>query len=197
MIQKTDRREAHAGAHGEERYMTATLTVSRPDTDEYFEYYGKYIQLVPDDDAIGPLRDQLEDTLKILRPLDEKRALHRYAPEKWSVKEVIGHLSDSERIFAYRALRIARGDQTPIEGFDENVYVPAGRFDARPLEDLIEDLERVRDATLSLFSGLEEEALLRRGTANEKEISVRAIAWIIAGHELHHRAILIDRYGLK
>jgi uncharacterized damage-inducible protein DinB len=177
--------------------MTATLTVSRPDTDEYFEYYGKYIQLVPDDDAIVPLRDQLEDTLKILRPLDKKRALHRYAPEKWSVKEVIGHLSDSERIFAYRALRIARGDQTPIEGFDENVYVPAGRFDERPLEDLIEDLERVRDATLSLFGGLEEEALARRGTANEKTISVRAIAWIIAGHELHHRAILIDRYGLK
>lgn len=176
--------------------MTATLTVSRPDTDEYFEYYGKYIGLVPDLDAIVPLRDQLEDTLKILRPLNEKRALHRYAPEKWSVKEVIGHLSDSERIFAYRALRIARGDQTPIEGFDENVYVPAGRFDARPLEDLIEDYERVRDATLSLFGGLEDEALLRRGTANEKTISVRAIAWIIAGHELHHRAILIERYGL-
>ena len=176
--------------------MTATLTVSRPDTDEYFEYYGKYIGLVPDEDAIAPLRDQLEDTLGILRPLDEKRALHRYAPEKWSVKEVIGHLGDAERIFAYRALRIARGDQTPIEGFDENVYVPAGRFDARPLEDLIEDYERVRDATLSLFAGLDEEALVRRGTATDKTISVRAIAWIIAGHELHHRAILIERYGL-
>jgi len=177
--------------------MTATLTVSRPEGDEYLEYFGKYIALVKGDDAVEPLRDQLEDTLRIVRPLDEKRALHRYAPEKWSVKEVLGHLSDAERIFAYRALRIARKDQTPIEGFDENTYVPAGRFDARPLEDLIEDMERVRDATLSLFTGLDEEALTRTGTANGNRISVRAIAWCIAGHELHHRAILIERYGLK
>jgi len=108
----------------------------------------------------------------------------------------VGHLTDCERIFAYRALRIARGDTTPIEGFDENVYVPAGRFDERPLDDLIEDYERVRDATLSLFTGLDDDALSRKGTANGKTISVRAIAWIIAGHELHHRGLLIERYGL-
>ncbi|HXF59473.1 MAG TPA: DinB family protein [Candidatus Saccharimonadales bacterium] len=176
--------------------MTATLTVARPTPDEYFEYYGKYIALVPDEDALVPLRDQLEDTLSLLRPLDEKRSKHRYAPDKWSVKEVLGHLSDCERIFAYRALRIGRGDTTPIEGFDENAYIPPAHFDARPLDDLIEDYERVRDATLSLFAGLDEEALLRRGTANDKTISVRAIGWIIAGHELHHRGILIERYGL-
>jgi len=176
--------------------MTATLTVARPTSEEYFEYYGKYISLVRDEDALAPLRDQLEDTLKLVRDLDEKRARHRYEPGKWSVKEVLGHLSDCERIFAYRALRIGRGDTTPIEGFDENLYAPAGKFDERPLEDLIEDLERVRDATLSLFNGLDEEALLRRGTANDKTVSTRAIAWIIAGHELHHRAILTERYGL-
>ena len=176
--------------------MTATLTVARPASDEYFEYYGKYIGLVPDEDALVPLRDQLEDTLALLRPLDEKKSKHRYAPDKWSVKEVLGHLSDCERIFAYRALRIGRGDTTPIEGFDENAYIPPAHFDDRPLDDLIEDYERVRDATLSLFNGLDEEALLRRGTANDKTVSVRAIGWIIAGHELHHRGILIERYGL-
>jgi uncharacterized damage-inducible protein DinB len=176
--------------------MTATLAIARPNPDEYFEYYGKYIALVPDEDALSLLRDQFEDTLVLLRPLDEVRSRHRYAPGKWSVKEVVGHLTDAERIFAYRALRIARADTTPIEGFDENAYVPAGRFDERPLDDLIEDYERVRDATLSLFSGLDEEALVRRGTANDKTISVRAIAWIIAGHELHHRAILMDRYAI-
>jgi uncharacterized damage-inducible protein DinB len=176
--------------------MTATLTVARPTSDEYFEYYGKYIALVPDEDALVPLRDQLEDTLTLLRPLDEKKSKHRYAPDKWSVKEVLGHLCDCERIFASRALRIGRGDTTPIEGFDENAYIPPAHFDARPLDDLIEDYERVRDATLSLFNGLDEEALLRRGTANDKTISVRAIGWIIAGHELHHRGILIERYGL-
>jgi len=176
--------------------MTATLTIARPSTDEYFEYYGKYIARVTDEDALSSLRDQFEDTLVLLRPLDETRARHRYAPDKWSVKEVVGHLTDCERIFAYRALRIARTDTTPIEGFDENVYVPAGKFDERPMDDLIEDYERVRDATLSLFNGLDDEALVRRGTANGKTVSVRAIAWIIAGHELHHRSLLIERYGL-
>jgi uncharacterized damage-inducible protein DinB len=176
--------------------MTATLAIARPNPDEYFEYYGKYIALVTDEDALSSLRDQFEDTLVLLRPLDETRSRHRYAPDKWSVKEVVGHLTDCERIFAYRALRIARGDTTPIEGFDENIYVPAGRFDERPLDDLIEDYERVRDATLSLFNGLDDEALVRRGTANGKSVSVRAIAWIIAGHELHHRGLLIERYGL-
>lgn len=176
--------------------MTATLAIARPDPDEYFEYFGTYLALVPDEDALSLLRDQFEDTLVLLRPLDDARARHRYAPDKWSVKEVVGHLTDAERIFAYRALRIARADTTPIEGFDENAYVSAGRFDERPLDDLIEDYERVRDATLSLFNGFDEEALVRRGTANGKTISVRAIAWIIAGHELHHRGILIERYGL-
>jgi len=176
--------------------MTATLAIARPDADEYFEYYDKYITLVREEDALSSLRDQFEDTLVLLRPLDETRSRHRYAPGKWSVKEVVGHLTDSERIFAYRALRIARADTTPIEGFDENTYVPAGRFDDRPLADLIEDYERVRDATLSLFTGLDEDALVRRGTANGKTISARAIAWIIAGHELHHRGILIERYGI-
>jgi hypothetical protein len=176
--------------------MHATLAISRPAPDEYFEYYGKYIEMVPGDDATPALRDQIGETVRLLKPLDEQKALHRYAPGKWSVKEVVGHLSDSERVFAYRALRMGRGDATPLPGYDENAFVPAGRFDARPLADIVHEFELVRAASIALFRGLDDEALLRRGTANDKRISVRALAWITAGHELHHRRLLIERYGV-
>jgi hypothetical protein len=176
--------------------MPATLAIARPASDEYFEYYGKYIKLVQGEDALPALRDQIGDTVKLLRPLDEAKALHRYAPGKWSVKEVIGHISDGERVFAYRALRIGRGDATPLPGFDENAWVPAGRFDSRPLAEIVRELEEVRAATVGLFRGLDEEAMIRRGTANDKKISVRALAWIIAGHELHHRKLLVESYGV-
>jgi uncharacterized damage-inducible protein DinB len=176
--------------------MPATLAISRPGPDEFFEYYGKYIDLVPGDDARPVLRDQIEDTVRLLAPLDESKALHRYAPGKWSVKEVVGHLSDSERVFAYRALRMGRGDATPLPGFDEKTYVPAGRFDSRPLADIVHEFESVRAASLALFRGLDDEALLRRGTANGNTVSVRALAWILAGHELHHRGLLVERYGV-
>jgi uncharacterized damage-inducible protein DinB len=176
--------------------MPATLAISRPGPDEFFEYYGKYIDLVPGDDARPALRDQIEDTVRLLAPLDESKALHRYAPGKWSVKEVVGHLSDSERVFAYRALRMGRGDATPLPGFDEKTYVPAGRFDSRPLADIVHEFESVRAASLALFRGLGDEALLRRGTANGNSVSVRALAWILAGHELHHRRLLVERYGV-
>jgi uncharacterized damage-inducible protein DinB len=176
--------------------MPATLAIARPAPDEFFEYYGKYIKLVPGDDALPALRSQIVETARLLKPLDEAKALHRYAPGKWSVKEVIGHLSDAERVFAYRALRIGRGDATPLSGFDENAYVPAGGFDARPLADILREYESVRAASLALLGGMDREALLSRGTANGKEISIRALAWIMAGHELHHRGILIERYGV-
>jgi uncharacterized damage-inducible protein DinB len=176
--------------------VTATLAIARPGADEYFEYYGKYVALLATDDAMTALQDQIADTVRVLKSADETRALHRYAPGKWSVKEVVGHVTDAERIFAYRALRIGRADTTPIEGFDENTYVPAGRFDRRPLTELVTDYEIARQGTLALFRGFDEEAMTRRGTANGKTISVRAIAWIIAGHELHHRSILVEKYGL-
>jgi DinB family protein len=176
--------------------MPATLAIARPAPDEFFEYFGKYIKLVSGDDALPALRSQIVETARILRPLDEAKALHRYAPGKWSVKEVIGHLSDGERVFAYRALRFGRGDKTPLSGFDENKYVPAGGFDARPLGDILREYESVRAATLALFGGMDGQALLSRGAANGKEVTVRALAWIIAGHELHHRGLLVERYGL-
>jgi len=170
--------------------------IARPAPGEFVEYYGKYIALVPGEDAISALRGQIEETARLLAPLDESRALHRYAPGKWSVKEVVGHLSDSERVFAYRALRMGRADTTPLAGFDEKAYTPAGRFDARPLAEMVREYEAVRAASLALFGGMDGEALLRRGTANGNEISVRALAWIAAGHELHHRKLLTERYGV-
>ena len=176
--------------------MQGTLTIARPAADEYLEYYGKYIEKVPGGDALSALSSQIFETLGLLRPLSEAKALHRYAPGKWSVKEVIGHLADSERVFAYRALRFGRGDTTPLMGFDEKLYVPEGRFDSRPLGEMLDDFAAVRAASLTLFRGFDAEALLRRGKANDSAISVRALAWILAGHELHHRALLIERYGV-
>ncbi|HXL14848.1 MAG TPA: DinB family protein [Methylomirabilota bacterium] len=170
--------------------------IARPAPGEFIEYYGKYISLVPGEDALPALRDQIRETARLLKPLDEPRALHRYAPGKWSVKEVVGHISDSERVFAYRALRIGRGDKTPLPGFDEKTYTPGGRFDTRPLAEILGEYEAVRAASLALFGGMDGEALLRRGTANGNEISVRALAWITAGHELHHRKLLTERYGV-
>ncbi|HEY2924760.1 MAG TPA: DinB family protein [Candidatus Eisenbacteria bacterium] len=176
--------------------MPATLAIARPAADEFLAYYGKYIDLVPGEDAMPALSGQIADTLRLLRPVDEAKALHRYAPGKWSVKEVVRHLADAERIFAYRALRMGRGDTTPLAGFDENTYAPAGRFDERPLADVLQEFEHVRAASLALFRGFDDEALRRRGTANNATVSVRALTWIAAGHELHHRRLLVERYGV-
>ena len=176
--------------------MPLTLAIARPAAGEFIEYYKKYIDLVPGEDALPALRSQIGETARLLRPLDDTKALHRYAPGKWSVKEVVGHLADGERVFAYRALRMGRGDETPLPGFDENAYVPAGRFDRRSLADVVQEYESVRAASLALFGSMDEEALVRRGVANNAPITVRALAWIVAGHELHHRGLLIERYGL-
>jgi uncharacterized damage-inducible protein DinB len=165
-----------------------------PTSGEYNEYYGKYVARVPSGDIVAILATQLDDTLTLLRNLTEQQALHAYAPGKWNVKEVVGHVIDAERIFAYRALRFARGDRTPLATFDENAYVPEGAFTARPLASLAAELAAVRRATVALLAHLPADAWTRSGPASGMDVSVRALAWIIAGHELHHRAILADRY---
>lgn len=170
--------------------------IPRPAPAEHIPYFGKYIALVPGDDALPGLAGQLADTLALLAPLDDARALHRYAAGKWSVKEVIGHVADCERVFAYRALHFAREDATPLPGFDENAWAPAGRFDARPLAELLDELRAVRAATVALFRSLDARALGRTGVANGNPITPRALAWIACGHELHHRGILRERYGV-
>ncbi|HEY6224204.1 MAG TPA: DinB family protein [Gemmatimonadales bacterium] len=173
--------------------MTAT-TIARPGADEYAPYYGTYIGKVPDGDLRAMLASQLAETLELIRSIPESRGGYRYAPDKWSIREVLGHLADSERIFSYRALRIGRGDTTPLPGYEQDDYVPVGRFDARTLRDLADELVAIRQATIHLFAHLDDAALERRGTASGKPVSVRALAYIIAGHERHHVEILKSRY---
>jgi hypothetical protein len=124
----------------------------------------------------------------------ERDGNFRYAPDKWTVKDVLGHLADSERIFAYRALRIARADQTPLPGFEQDDFVRSGGFNERTLASLLEEFASVRSASLALYRSLDKDAWLRCGTANNDQISVRALAFITAGHELHHEKILEERY---
>lgn len=173
--------------------MTAARA-SRPGEGEFLPYYEKYIALVPTGDVLSTLDAQMSETQALLRGLPASSSTYRYAPDKWSVNEVIGHLIDSERIFAARALRFARNDATPLPGFEQDDYVRNSKFDAYPLAELASELDSVRRASVFLFKHLEEPAWMRRGIANNAEVSVRALAYIIAGHELHHREILSARY---
>ena len=173
--------------------MTAAVT-TRPDKTEYPSYCEGYISRVPDGDIVSILGRQLEESLALIKSVPEARGDFRYAEGKWSIKELIGHVIDGERVFAYRALRFARGDATPLAGFEQDDYVRGGAFDKRSLSDLADEYEHVRRATISLFSNLDEEAWSRRGLANNNESSVRALAFIIAGHERHHAEILRTRY---
>ena len=178
----------------EEITASPALTISRPQPGEYAPYYDRYISLVADNDILNTLDEQRRQTLLVLSGRSEADGDFRYAPEKWSAKEVLGHVCDAERVFAYRALRIARADATPMEGFEQDDYVRNGPFAYRLLSDLIEEYIAVRRATLSLLRNLDEAAWSRRGIANKNEVSVRGLAYIIAGHELHHRRILEERY---
>ncbi len=168
--------------------------MSRPEATEYAPYFGRYIAKVPDGPILDVLASGLRDTLALLRAIPEERGDYRYAPDKWSVKEVVGHVIDGERVFAYRALRFARNDATPLPGFEQDDYIPAGNFGARTLRDLADELEAVRQSTLHLFRHLDDAALLRGGVASGNPVTVRALAYIIAGHEAHHRAILREHY---
>ncbi len=169
-------------------------TIGRPEPGEYAPYYDRYISLIQGNDVVTTLDAQRRQMLLLMSGRDESDGGFRYAPDKWSVKEVLGHVCDTERIFAYRTLRISRGDRTPIEGFEQDDYVTNGPFARQPLSEVIEDYIAVRRATLTLLRNLDEAAWLRRGTANKNEVSVRAIAYTMAGHELHHRRILEQKY---
>ena len=168
--------------------------IERPDATEYAPYYERYISLVKDGDILASLSQQMDETLTLLGSISEEQANFRYAPDKWSIKELVGHLIDTERIFSYRALRFARNDKTPLPGFDQDDYIRGASFDDYSLADLASEFEHVRRAGLSLFKHLDREAWKRRGAANDSEVSVRALAYIIAGHELHHMGILRSRY---
>ena len=170
------------------------LQISKPAAGEYNPYYSKYIDLVPDGDVIGTLASQNKGTFDALRAISDADSLKRYTPGKWSIREMIGHMNDTERIFAYRALRIARGDQTPLPGFEQDDYIAPGRFDSRSWPSLIDECATIRLCSLALFHGFDEDAWRRQGIASNSPVTVRALAYIIAGHERHHMNVLHEKY---
>jgi len=165
----------------------------RPDPSEYAAYYGSYIALVPEDDVVTSMESQLAETLEFLRHVPEADANVCHAPYTWSIKDVVGHLIDSERVFGYRALRFARGDTAPLPGFDENAYALVAESNRRTLGDMIAEFESLRRSHLWLFRGLSDAAWHRKGTANGAEVSVRALAYILVGHVRHHCGIIRKR----
>jgi hypothetical protein len=171
-------------------------TEIRPETSEYLPYYHRYVSLVPDGDILTTLERQLDSIAGMLNGVPEANAGYRYQPEKWSVRELIGHVCDTERVFAYRALRFGRHDSTSLPGFEQDDYVRGAQFDAIPLESLSGELHSVRKSTILLFRHFPSEAWTRRGIASGGEVSVRALAWMIAGHAMYHEEILRSRYGL-
>ena len=171
-----------------------TVATSRPDSAEYAPYYARYVEQVPEGDVVATLRQQAEEMQALLAGLPPSRGGHRYAPDKWTVREVLGHLVDCERIFTYRALRIARGDKTPLASFDQNEFVRNADSDRRTIADLADELRALRQATVALFATLSPEAWSRTGTASDVAVSVRGLAFIVAGHTRHHLTILRERY---
>jgi uncharacterized damage-inducible protein DinB len=164
---------------------------------EYADYYKGYVSLVPEGDIIQVLTDQMKETVGIVSILNDEQLAYRYATGKWSVKEVLGHITDTERIMSYRLLSIARGETTSLPGYDENAYVEEAGFDDLPVRDLLEHFVAVRLATIQLIKSLSKKALERKGTANGHPVTTRALMMIIAGHEIHHRNIIIERYLSK
>lgn len=168
--------------------------MKRPEKSEYAAFYETYVSLVQGTDILSVLEAQRLQMTQLFAARSERDGNFRYAPGKWTVKEVLGHVTDAERIFSYRALRIARGDQTPLPGFEQEDYVKNGGFGERTLENLAEEFVLVRGGTQAFFQSLGKEVWSRRGTASNNEVTVRAMAYIIAGHEQHHRRILEERY---
>jgi len=169
-------------------------SIPRPDPSEYDPYYQGYLDQLPDTDVLDLLATQVSDTVKALQGLTPTQAGYRYAPGKWSTREVVGHMIDVERVLTYRALRASRGDATEIPGFEHDDYVAGGNYDERSLDDLLEEFQHVRAATLDLFQGMPDAALERRVKANGVAVSVRALACIVTGHERHHLRLFREKY---
>ena len=171
-----------------------TVKIPRPRANDYAPFHTSYVTGVPSDDILAFLEQQGRETAAFLRGITEKQSQHRYAPGKWSIREVVGHVSDAERVFTYRALSFARGDATPLPGFDENGWGATSNADRRALAELVEEFSAVRSATLALYRGFSDTEISRSGTASGHRVTVAAIAYVVAGHELHHVNILKERY---
>ena len=170
------------------------LVITKPDPTEHDPYYSRYIDLIKQQDILKVLPVQLDGTLALLRSIPDSRASFRYAPDKWSINELVGHVIDTERVFAYRALTFARNDRTLLPGFEQDDWIRGGSYAAQALKELASEFECVRRSNIYLFQHLDNDAWMRRGKANSTEVSVRALAYIIAGHELHHRKQIEEKY---
>ena len=168
--------------------------MNRPEKEEYAEYYETYISLVEEIDIVSALENQIDELNNLFSAISEEKADFRYAEGKWSIKELLGHLTDGERFFSYRALRISRADKTPMEGFEQDGYIENSNFNSMKLSDLLAEFSHLREANLIFFKNLTDEAWLRTGTASDMPFSVRALAYISVGHIRHHADILRQRY---
>jgi hypothetical protein len=168
--------------------------MSRPQPAEYDPYYQKYVSLVPEEDIVPALENQINDLKTMFDGVPDEKGTFAYADGKWTVKEILSHLIDGERMFAYRVFRIARGDKTPIEGFEQDGYIENSHANLRPIAELFQEFALLRKANVMFFRNLEDVDWVRTGTANSVEISVRSLAWIMVGHVRHHIDILRARY---
>ncbi len=171
----------------------ATFT-AKPEPGDFAPHHAAYIDRVPPGNILTILDEQIGETLRYLGALSDEKALHRYAPGKWSIKEIVGHMADVERIMSYRGLRFARGDATPLPGFEQDDYVPQSGADRRPLKDLLTEFACVRQASMHMFRGFDADAWARRGVASDHPMAVRAVPFILAGHERQHLATIRERY---
>ena len=171
-----------------------TIRATRPDTTEYATYYAGYVSKPADGDIVATLESDRRAFADLLVSIPESKGSYRYAEGKWSIRELLGHVVDGERVFTYRALRFGRGDTTELPGFDQDVFVRGANFEERTIADIAAELDHVRVTTVDLFRNFSDEALQRRGVASSNPVSVRALAWIIAGHAKHHFDILRERY---
>ena len=172
----------------------SAITVPRPAAGEYAPFYAGYVAGVPDGDLIALLQQQGEETVALLGGISDEKSQHRYAPGKWTIREVLGHIVDGERVFSYRALTFARGDGGPLPSFDENAWAATSNAGRRSMRELLAEYRAVRAATVALFRSFGEDEFMRSGVASKNPVTVRALAYIVAGHERHHLKILRERY---
>ncbi|RUT36317.1 DinB family protein [Paenibacillus zeisoli] len=170
------------------------MSIQRPSIGEYSSFYESYILALPEGDILAFLNSQINEFSELLQSLTEEKANYRYAEGKWSIKEVLGHINDTERIMSYRLLRIARGDKTPLAGFNESDYVAYAGSERLSVSDLLAEFSAIRTATLLLAKQLDDEAWKRTGTANGAEITARAVIYVLAGHAAHHLNLIRERY---
>ena len=168
--------------------------IGRPDSSEYAAYYGRYISLIPDGDIVAILEQQRASTAALLASLSDAQGDHRYAPGKWTIKELVGHVTDTERVFSYRAAHFSRSDPAPLPSMEQEIWSAGAESSRRTLASLSEELGAVRAATLALVKSLSPAQAMRKGIASNNEVSVRALAYLCAGHQEHHVRILKERY---